>query len=527
MSEHRTPPVSSISNLKGLVEAYLSECQSKGLKPMTLKTYRKILVPFSEFYQVLPTREQIKVYCENYVTGCRGTKEQAFNHLASFDYWCRGVPRADRKPCLIPDNATGLQVKAFIESRANSGLTADSLRWYKDILVKFAEAYPDIPLTPEPVEDFIGSFNSSDERRHGAYRAVKAFYTFMKERHGWISDPLASIRPPVLKDKVKIPLTLEQIYSLLEHPAHDPETRRLLYVLADTGCRVGEVVDMLFENITQDSIKIDGKTGERIVPISAKVRDMLLTAGNKGRVFPKTVYRYRRLVSRAFRDAGLPGSAHLLRHSFAALWDSSDLSLKQIGGWKTWQMVEHYAAGRTLEKAKTEHRTHSPIAKLYGNHPLLNQLESKPDNKVIVSKLGNEESIPETWDLEVKQERFEMLFYWHSLLHNITGGLAELFKEYANKKTSTSMSYKYVVLNLFAHFQDDKEDYTEAEIKEVADNITEQFWENLAELSRRESAREYLSAASYQDLSSLGSDYTVEEVKLDPAPIMWKAEAIL
>jgi hypothetical protein len=49
----------------------------------------------------------------------------------------------------------------------------------------------------------------------------------------------------------------------------------------------------------------------------------------------------------------------------ATTWRGSDLSLKYIGGWASWKMVEHYSQ-RRLDKARDDHKLYSPLALVYG-----------------------------------------------------------------------------------------------------------------------------------------------------------------
>jgi site-specific recombinase XerD len=205
---------------------------------------------------------------------------------------------------------TSKLVEAFLQSGESRGLSPNTLRWYRDTLVKFAHAFPQIPHEPEKIEGFIATYRSSNVRKHGVYRALRTFYNWLAIRHDWQNNPIAKVDPPQCQPKEKPALTLDQLRQLLEYPGHSPEIRALLYLLADTGVRIGEALSITSDSILPNgSIVVRGKTGQRIVPISDTVRDMLLALGRQGRIFPHSRWYYSHRVTRAFKEAGVPGSA--------------------------------------------------------------------------------------------------------------------------------------------------------------------------------------------------------------------------
>jgi len=150
----------------------------------------------------------------------------------------------------------------------------------------------------------------------------------------------------------------------------------LLYFLTDTGARIGEAANLTSDDVFPDSVRVRGKTGERIIPISPLVRDMLLELG-EGKLFSGLSHWLSEQVVKAGKRAGIEVRAHDLRRTFATLWRGSDLSLKYIGGWASWKMVEHYSQ-RQLDKARDDHQQHSPLVTLKG--PDANSLVVKPIN---------------------------------------------------------------------------------------------------------------------------------------------------
>lgn len=276
-------------------------------------------------------------------------------------------------------------IHTYLVNCERRGLSQETIRWYSSYLRAFAVQYPELPTEPEPIEAFIYSYSNGDERRHGAFRTLRAFYNFIEQRIFLdeklaLANPFHKMVPPRRTPKEKWALTLEELRQLLEYPRHSPIIRILLYLLSDTGIRIGEAVSLEAEDIGFDSVKVTGKTGQRIVPISPKVRSMLLTLG-PGKLFPHRVHWWSDEVSRAFKEVGLPGSSSTLRHTFCTLFDGSDQSLMAITGHKSFQVVQQYTH-RKVDKAKEAHKEHGPMALLYGP-------EQKTDKPVAAATMDN------------------------------------------------------------------------------------------------------------------------------------------
>lgn len=293
------------------------------------------------------------------------------------------------KPSTPPNsslpNTTDL-VHTYLVNCERRGLSPATLRWYGFFLKNFAREYSELPVKPEPIEEFIYSHKTGDERRYGAFRCLRAFYNFVEsrvfiEQKLDLVNPFTKILPPRRSPKEKWALNLDELRRLLEYPEHDPIIRTLLYLLADTGIRIGEAASLISDNVFSDSVKVKGKTGERIVPISAKVRAMLIKSG-PGKLFPHKPHWWSMEISRAFKEVGLPGTAHTLRHTFCTLFEGSDQSLMQITGHKSFQVVQQYTH-KKVEKAKKQHSEHGPLARLYGVNNSQGELSNQVNNSTL------------------------------------------------------------------------------------------------------------------------------------------------
>ncbi len=262
-------------------------------------------------------------------------------------------------------------VQNYLENCTNRGLSLATVKWYRIVLNEFAGIFPDLPEDPESIEEFIFSHDVGDERRHGRYRVIRAFFNYLefKDTSDTFKNPLKHIKAPKRAKKEKPYLSLEQIKTLLEYPLLKPWVRVLLYFLCDTGCRIGEAANLRNENIFHDEdsgncfVKISGKTGERIIPLSDDVREMIMRLG-KEKPFPSKVDHLTRHVTEAFKAVGLKGSSHTLRHSFCTHWEGDIDTLRTITGHTSIAMIENYRHDK-LGHAIRDHKKHAPLSQIY------------------------------------------------------------------------------------------------------------------------------------------------------------------
>lgn len=419
------------------------------------------------------------------------------------------------------DNLATL-VTQFYKHCENRNLSPETVRWYQSFLTRFTQTFTELPLKTDDIETFIGSYISGDERRHGAWRALRSFYGFVSKSHD-LQNPMNKINPPRRRAKEKPCLTLEQLRKLLTCPEHPQYMKALLTLLVDTGMRIGEAACIKKADIGENTINISGKTGERIVPISEVTRDMLLSLPGE-KCFPYSDSFLRHETKKAFSQAGVVGSAHTLRHSFASLFDGSDLALKNILGHSSFQMVEHYQHRKTA-RAIEEHTKHNLLDKIGLNIPVKETLP--PANKVTCP--GNHtitlnDSMPDSWleEPELRTERYKLLFHWNSLLSNICDELSTLFGRFADEGQLINMNTVYVVEELgyggYGNVSGDEK-------MELIKKIAGEFWEYMSRFAKAESAKRYIQAIQCQDEADLDVNvYNPAIVTLgNLAPAVYKA----
>lgn len=249
-------------------------------------------------------------------------------------------------------------INLFLNSRRAKGLSPQTIRWYRGILKLYAQAFRKLPKSPSKIEEFLSSCNAGDERRHGYYRAIRCLHRFM-ERRFKKTNPVEKLDPPRRKPKYPQTLTPDELDQLLAFP-HTPKIKTALLFLIDTGARIGELTWLKKEDLSETPwgpvARISGKTGARFVPLSQETYTALLT----NLPLDYSMWWMSRLVTRAFRDAHVKGSAHLLRHTFATLWEGDELVLQKIMGHAHLSTTQLYRHLRT-KTLSAQHQQYSPL----------------------------------------------------------------------------------------------------------------------------------------------------------------------
>ena len=247
----------------------------------------------------------------------------------------------------------------FLQSRRAKGLSQKTIKWYGEILQKFAVSCKDIPKKPERIEQFFISLDVGDERLHGYYRTIKVLYRFLKRRKLIKNNPVEFIEEPRTSNKNPAVLTPWQLNKILNQPCNK-KIKAALLTFTDTGARLAEVayltVDDLIETPDGFMVIVNGKTGIRLIPISYETYHALMV----NLPFPWSKSHFGRLISQACNNVGINASALTFRHSFATLWEGDELILQQIMGHSTLETTKRYRHMRTQNAIK-QHNQHTPL----------------------------------------------------------------------------------------------------------------------------------------------------------------------
>lgn len=217
------------------------------------------------------------------------------------------------------------------------------------------------------------------EATQRTYVTAVGFWLAWLRRRGAV-DAEVKARAPKRRPRVIDVLTRAEIQQL-EEGATTERDKLLIRVLADTGARLQEVLDLREQDLVEPvrrqwAVKLGGKTGQRLVPVTPALARRLRAYIERGR--PKNYHgtrvfvgqhtvkdRYttpgRTTIARMIREAGERAGlqkrvyAHLLRHSgITNLLRSgaNPIVVAQIAGHSSLETIRTTYAHLTLDDAQ-------------------------------------------------------------------------------------------------------------------------------------------------------------------------------
>jgi len=231
-------------------------------------------------------------------------------------------------------------VQEFMTSRG--GLRPKTQREYRKHLALFEQSFPELPETPQPIQSWLNNFQRqrgtqklAPETVHARFRTVRAFYKQLYLWHPDIPNPMPLVRPPRLQPKAMRTFTEEELYHIFTLPL-SLRDRTMTTLFLDTGIRAQECAGLTWDNIWPDYIIVNGKTGERPVPIYETTSRLLqalkdqsnhncyVFQGKRGPLTYEGVYKTIRSICRQANINGRRASPHSFRHTFGTEYASSD-----------------------------------------------------------------------------------------------------------------------------------------------------------------------------------------------------------
>lgn len=223
-------------------------------------------------------------------------------------------------------------IEEFMLSR--SGLSPKTRRGYRQHLAEFQAGFATLPDTPQPVQGWLARFTGAPETIHARFRTVRAFYKQICLWHPKVKNPMSLVRAPQLRPKVMRTFSDEELYRMFTLPL-SPRDRALSTLLLDVGPRADECANLTWDNVIPCYVVLNGKTGERVVPISDTTYRLLEAIGRKGphqHVFqgkrgPLRYMGIYKMVGRLCHQAGICGrrtSPQTFRHTFGTNYAAAD-----------------------------------------------------------------------------------------------------------------------------------------------------------------------------------------------------------
>lgn len=189
-------------------------------------------------------------------------------------------------PTLVEQLDSTIRLKtlfiAFLKKHSKRHCTAETHRWYRHFLKRFARKYGSVrlcDLRPDDVEDWLDGTKWSDTTRNRAITCVKVAVNWAVRRKLIRESPLKELIKPPIARREKI-LTPEERLIILR-AVKDQAFKLFLFALSQTGARPGEIRTVAAANLHASGLWIfppkQHKTGKK----TGKPRIIYLTPAMK------------------------------------------------------------------------------------------------------------------------------------------------------------------------------------------------------------------------------------------------------
>lgn len=269
---------------------------------------------------------------------------------------------------------------------------AGTIRNYRDTLELFDEwlaGQPEAPEVADATRQQVAAFIAgrhdveSPQTVLSRFRRLRAFYRWAvgADPPALDRNPMAGLREPSAPEEPPPVLTdaqLKALFAATKGPRFvDRRDLAMMAFLADTGCRVGELVGLTREDVDLEErmARVTGKGDRtRVVafgPATGKALAVYLRLrrshrysalpdlwlGARGPLREAAVWK---IVRDRGQAAGIDGMfPHQLRHTFAHHFRAkggSEGDLAELGGWKSPAMLRRYGKSAASERAIESHR---------------------------------------------------------------------------------------------------------------------------------------------------------------------------
>ena len=299
------------------------------------------------------------------------------------------MPVQPQPPGSLGDAAMNTQqlVAAFLQSRRDSHKRPSTIEWYEYVLLPFAASQPQ-QATAATIQEYLGTASNAESARNWL-RAIRACYNWGARSPRHLPNPARDVQGPAPRRQLPRVLTNTELRHLMRAAQDDPINAAAITVLLDTGIRIAELASVKTEHIDIDALTVDGKVGQRRVPLSPEARQALMRiAAPMGPVFrvskgargatkrdpkPMATGTLKLRVRQCFADAGITGrkvGPHTLRHTFATMY-------LRAGGdiYRLQRILGHTKVTQTMvylhlsdPEAFAEHARLSPLRQLSNYH---------------------------------------------------------------------------------------------------------------------------------------------------------------
>ena len=248
----------------------------------------------------------------------------------------------------------------------------------------FLDGRPIESVTGTDVREHVIAMESrlSAKTVREAQMALRRFFRFLVQEGEITKDPtkdVSLVRYRVVPQPIYTDAEVKRLLSVCDQQTvNGIRDRAMVIVLYDTGVRAGELVSMQVPNWDRRSVKVDGKTGVRDVPLGVAsiqaveryTRKWHLDRGTlwQGKKGPMTASGVHQLIERLCVRAEVPDKGvHAFRRAAAAQMKRlgmNDSDILEVMGWSSIAMLRRYTAEVSSELAQLAHQRFSPADSL-------------------------------------------------------------------------------------------------------------------------------------------------------------------
>ncbi len=261
-------------------------------------------------------------------------------------------------------------VKEFLQECTARALAPATIEQYRWSLKRLDAECSDVPHRGRDLLPVLGDPVLAPESRKDLAKCLKTFFRWCVRRGYLGFDPLTELGPLPSRRNLPRVLTKEELRSLLS-AAKSKRDRLMVLLIMDCGIRVGELSNLRWASVRENSLVVSGKVGDRVVPISQTIRDQLEGLGDgvhiwMGQRGPMSRSGIQGVFKRLFKRARIgtrKAGPHTLRHTFGTFYivgGGSVFALQQIMGHTRLATTQIYV---TLAQVHviSDHERYSPI----------------------------------------------------------------------------------------------------------------------------------------------------------------------
>ena len=258
------------------------------------------------------------------------------------------------------------------EARGLAKATVDQYRW---ALLRMVADCRGIPKRGKNLLPALADQSLSQETRNDLIKCWRTFFRCYV-RQDWpsnrvLANPVEELDALPYRRRIPGVLKRQEVCKLLT-VANTERDRMMVLLVMDCGLRVRELASLRWTDVRDDHLVVNGKVGDRVVPISRSIRDQLESQGNgfhvwMGKRGPLTRAGIKLAFQRLFARSGIgtrKAGSHCLRHTFATPYISAGGSL-----WALREIMGHTRLATTqiyVTLARTQvhadHARYSPVA---------------------------------------------------------------------------------------------------------------------------------------------------------------------